>query len=115
MQLLLHFMGAALSANVALVQEDSTRIAELLGIKQPADRDLIDAARLIQRYRHTPQAEPLQLQLLQLLEHWGLSASSLFAATRELWASGNAGGDPARRTADALLATPVGSGADLES
>ncbi len=105
---------APISTAAALVAEDSLRIQQLL-CAQPGDQELVDLARLIQRYRHNPHAFALQQQLKQVMANWELNLEQLFARTRALWASGVAAGDPARRTADALLATPVGSGSDLES
>jgi hypothetical protein len=101
------------SADAALVAQDSLLINELLCAK-PGPQQMVDAARLIQRYRHNPNLPDLQQQLKRVLSNWSMNVEELFAITRKLWASGEAAGDPARRTADALLATPVGSGNDLE-
>ncbi len=100
-----------ISHAAALVEADSLRIQQLL-CAQPGNDELVDLARLIQRYRHNPHAYELHGAMRQVLANWELTVEQLFSRTRALWVSGQAGGDPAQRTADALLATPVGSGND---
>ena len=87
---------------------DRPVIESLLLVDQPSDRDLVDAARLVTRYRNATLSTDLWHKLQQALERWALSEDELNARTRAIWASG---WRPAMDRDDAI---DVGSGADVE-
>ena len=88
---------------------DRPVIESLLLVSQPSERNLIDAARLITRYRNSTLSADLWHKLQQALERWALNEEQLTARTRAIWASG---WRPSMDHADAI---DVGSGADVES
>ena len=85
---------------------DRNTIDRLLAAETPDDADLIDAARLLARYRGFPGASDLQEDLRRAIQLWGLSADDLQARARALWPGGW------RVGAKSTGAEPVGSGFD---
>jgi hypothetical protein len=83
---------------------DREIVDRLLAAEQPADGDLVDAARLLMRYQGFPGATDLQDDLAKVLRLWGLDRNALHERTRAVWAAGYRPGPAA---ADA-----VGSGFD---
>ena len=84
---------------------DRQVIDALLAASQPGEEQLVDAARLLQRYEGFPGASDLQQDLAKVLRLWGLDRAALLERTRAIWAKGFRPG----------LATPVegvGSGFD---
>jgi hypothetical protein len=85
---------------------DRVTVDRLLAAQTPADADLIDAARLLARYRGFPGAFDLQDDLGRAIHLWGLSTDDLQARARALWQGGW------RVGAKSNGAEPVGSGFD---
>jgi hypothetical protein len=85
---------------------DRNTVDRLLAAETPDDADLIDAARLLARYRGFPGAYDLQEDLRRAIELWGLSADDLQARARARWQGGW------RVGAKSTGAEPVGSGFD---
>lgn len=67
---------------------DRDTVDRLLAAAEPGDADLVDAARLLQRYRGFPGARDLQDDLARALRLWGLEQDELQRRTRALWAAG---------------------------
>lgn len=55
---------------------------------QPSDRDLVELARLIIRYRDFPGARDIQQDLQVVLDNWGLDEEKLYSKTRAIHAEG---------------------------
>lgn len=91
-----------------LDQLDRPVIERLLAVSQPTDADLVDAARLIARYRDTRLSPDLRDSLRQVLRNWGLNLAQLQERTRAIWASGW------RPQLETAQEPEVGSGADVE-
>ncbi len=60
----------------------------LLAVEAPAEQQLVDAARLLNRYGGFPGARDLQDDLARLLRLWGISRPDLQTRTRAIWAAG---------------------------
>ena len=84
---------------------DRDVVDRLLACGQPGDAELVDAARLLNRYQGFPGARDLQDDLAKVLRLWGLSRELLQERTRALWAAGY-------RPAPAAGPAAVGSGFD---
>lgn len=63
-------------------------VDRLLQVQSPGDQDLVDVARLLQRYHNFPGAEDIQNDLRTAIKRWGLSQASLYRRSRAVWASG---------------------------
>ena len=87
-----------------LYASDREIVDRLLAAQEPADGDLIDAARLLNRYQGFPGATDLQEDLAKVLRFWKLDRDALQERTRAIWAAGYR---PAPASAEA-----VGSGFD---
>lgn len=87
--------------------QDRPLITALLQVSSPTDGDLVNAARLITRYRDSLLSPDLAGQLRQVLANWSLSLEQLQERTRSIWASG-------WRPAMAEQQAEIGSGADVE-
>jgi hypothetical protein len=77
----------------------------LLAAEVPSDAQLVDAARLLNRYDGFPGATDLRDDLERVLRLWGLDRVALRARTRAIWAAGF-------RPGLAVGAEAVGSGFD---
>lgn len=71
-----------------LYNRDRPVVNHLLQVQSPRDQDLVDAARLLQRYHNFPGAEDIQNDLTRAIKAWGLSQASLYQRSRAVWASG---------------------------
>lgn len=91
-----------------LDQLDRPVIERLLAATEPTDADLVDAARLISRYRDSRLSPDLRESLRQVLRNWGLGLAQLQERTCAIWASGW------RPQLAATQEPEVGSGADVE-
>ena len=78
---------------------------QLLAAAIPSDAHLVDAARLLHRYRGFPGASDLKDDLERVLRLWGLDQGTLQQRTRALWSGGY-------RPGLAAGAEAVGSGFD---
>ncbi len=90
---------------------DRQVIDQLLAAAIPSEAHLVDAARLLHRYRGFPGASDLKEDLERVLRLWGLDRTALRDRTRAIWAAGY-------RPGLAAGAEAVGSGfdtADAES
>ena len=67
---------------------DRPVVDRLLQVQSPRDQDVVDGARLLQRYHNFPGAEDIRNDLKTALQTWGLSRSSLYRRSRAIWASG---------------------------
>ena len=63
-------------------------VDRLLRVQSPQDQDLVDGARLLQRYRNFPGAEDIRNDLGRTLKTLGLSQASLYQRSRAIWAGG---------------------------
>jgi hypothetical protein len=86
--------------------QDRQTVDRLLAAREPADADLVDAARLLSRYGGFPGAFDLQSDLERAIRLWGLSREALQARTRSIWQGGY------RPGANLGAVEPVGSGFD---
>jgi hypothetical protein len=84
---------------------DRQVIDQLLAAAIPSDAHLVDAARLLHRYRGFPGASDLKDDLERVLRLWGLDQGTLQQRTRALWSGGY-------RPGLAAGAEAVGSGFD---
>jgi hypothetical protein len=84
---------------------DRQVIDQLLAAAIPSDAHLVDAARLLHRYRGFAGASELKDDLERVLRLWGLDQSALQQRTRALWSGGY-------RPGLAAGAEAVGSGFD---
>lgn len=87
---------------------DRETINDLLFVREPSELDLVNAARLITRYRDSRLSADLRGLLSRVLRNWSLSAAELFSITRAIWCSGWTPTAPSQDEA-------VGSGADVEA
>ena len=63
-------------------------IIDALVVKQnPEDIDLINLARLINRYQNFPGEQNLKIDLGKILNFWNISEEILFAKTRNIWSN----------------------------
>lgn len=101
-----------INAECALVAMDLALLTELMQRPVPSELDLVDLARLLQRYRHNAAATQLHGCIRETLRRWQLDVAGLFERTRAIWA---AGGPPQQGIrAAALLQGPTGSGSDVD-
>ena len=63
-------------------------IIDALVVKQnPEDIDLINLARLINRYQNFPGEQDFKNDLGKILKFWNISEKLLFAKTRNIWSN----------------------------
>ena len=63
-------------------------IIDALVVKQiPDDIDLINLARLINRYQNFPGENDLKNDLEKTIKFWNISKELLFSKTREIWSN----------------------------
>lgn len=68
--------------------KDRQIVNDLLVQNAPSNRDYVDLARLIVRYKGFFGARDIQADLLKVLNNWRLDEEVLFAKTREIHAIG---------------------------
>jgi len=66
---------------------DKNIIDGLVVKKIPADIDLINLARLINRYQNFPGEKDLKNDLEKIMKFWNISKELLFAKTRDIWSN----------------------------
>lgn len=101
----------------AVLASDRQLLEALLDSPEPSDQQLVDLARLIQRYRaplRDPDKEPAACSRLrsicdQVLLRWALDSERLFEKTRAIWASGF------RPQLELGAGDGVGSGSDVSA
>ena len=70
-------------------RKDRLTVDSLLSVSSnPGDRELVELARLIIRYRDFPGARDIQRDLKVTLNNWQLTEDELYAATRAIHAEG---------------------------
>ena len=74
--------------NHPLYRIDRDNIDRLLAKHSPEDSDLVDLARLLNRYDGFPGASDLQADMMKTLNHWSLSRETLNTRVREIWEGG---------------------------
>lgn len=78
-------------------KKDRLTVDQLLQAQSdPGDRELVELARLIIRYRDFPGARDIQRDLQVVLNNWNLTEEELYTKTRAIHAEGMV----YRRTAD---------------
>ena len=66
---------------------DKNIIDSLITIKNPEDLDLINLARLINRYSNFPGEIEIKNDIEKILKFWNLSKNELFLKTRIIWSN----------------------------
>ena len=66
---------------------DKNIIDSLITKKAPEDLDLINLARLINRYSNFPGEIEIKSDIEKILNFWKLSQSDLFSRTRSIWSN----------------------------
>lgn len=70
-------------------QKDRLTVDHLLAVSSnPGDRELVELARLIIRYRDFPGARDIQRDLVVALNNWQLTEEELYLKTRVIHAEG---------------------------
>ena len=70
-----------------LHETDKHIVDSLITKKNPEDLDLINLARLINRYSNFPGEIEIKNDLKNILKFWKLSQMELFSKTKEIWSS----------------------------
>ena len=70
-----------------LHDSDKEIVDSLITKDNPDDFDLINLARLIQRYRNFIGEKDLKADIEKILNFWNISEESLFSKTRHIWSS----------------------------
>ncbi len=74
--------------NHPLYSIDRDHLNRLLSIKNPNDEDMVELARFLMRYEGFPGAKDLQMDMIKVLQNWGLTKEKLFQKTRKIWSEG---------------------------
>ena len=70
-------------------KKDRLTVDNLLQVQsEPSDRELVELARLIIRYRNFPGARDIQRDLKVALDNWQLTEEELYTKTRAIHAVG---------------------------
>ena len=70
-------------------KKDRLSVDTLLKVQsEPSDRELVELARLIIRYRNFPGARDIQRDLKVVLDNWQLTEEELYSKTRAIHALG---------------------------
>ena len=70
-------------------RKDRATVNTLLEVEsEPSERNLVELARLIIRYRDFPGARDIQRDLQVVLDTWGLNENDLYSKTRSIHAEG---------------------------
>ena len=67
---------------------DKNIIDSLITKEQPADLDLINLARLINRYTNFPGEIEIKNDIDKILKFWKLTKNDLFSKTKKIWSNG---------------------------
>ena len=70
-----------------LHETDKKIIDSLISKKIPEDYDLIDLARLINRYHNFPGEIEMKEDIDKILKFWKITKDNLFFKTKELWSN----------------------------
>lgn len=74
--------------NHPLYDTDRNVVDRLLAATRPEQQDLVDLARLLNRYEGFRGAPDIHQDLAHCLRSWGLTRGELNAATRVIWQEG---------------------------
>ena len=66
---------------------DKKIIDSLITKENPEDFDLINLARLINRYDNFPGEEEIKEDLTKILKFWNITRDNLFFKTKKLWSN----------------------------
>jgi len=69
-------------------QKDRLTVDQLIAASTPGDRELVELARLIIRYRDFPGTRDIQKDLEVTLNKWELTEEELYTKTRAIHAEG---------------------------
>ena len=70
-----------------LHETDKNIIDSLIAIENPRDADLINLARLINRYSNFPGEVEIKNDIEKILKFWKISKDDLFFKTRNIWSN----------------------------
>ena len=70
-----------------LHETDKIIIDSLITKEDPEDSDLINLARLINRYTHFPGEIELKNDIKKILKFWKITQNDLFLKTRNIWSN----------------------------
>ena len=70
-----------------LHETDKIIIDSLITKEDPGDSDLINLARLINRYTHFPGEIELKNDIKKILKFWKITQNDLFLKTRNIWSN----------------------------
>ena len=68
---------------------DRDHLNRLLSKKSPDEEDLVDIARLFMRYEDFPGAKDIHMDMIKILDSWGITREELNRSTREIWFKGS--------------------------
>ena len=90
-----------------LHERDKNIIDSLISKENPDDLDLINLARLINRYSKFPGEIEIKNDIEKILKFWRISKNDLFIKTKNIWSNGF--------IPDNTNKDPVGSGFDTSN
>tara|TARA_B100000886_G_scaffold53298_1_gene32778 strand:+ start:2586 stop:2882 length:297 start_codon:yes stop_codon:yes gene_type:complete len=64
---------------------DKTTIDSLITKEEPEDLDLINLARLINRYKNFPGEIEIKNDIEKILKFWKITKNELFSKTKNIW------------------------------
>ena len=91
---------------------DRNIVDGLLAAKEPTSGQMVDAARLFNRYQGFPGATDLKEDLEKTLRLWGFDRNELNRRCRELWSTGYLPGEQLNAQPGSEVGPQVGSGFD---
>ncbi len=74
--------------NHPLYSIDRDNLNRLLSVNTPNDEDMVEIARLLIRYEDFPGAKDLKMDMLKILQMWGITKEVLNEKTRKIWIDG---------------------------
>ena len=80
------FMGNEQTHPLHLI--DKNIIDSLITKEKPEDLDLINLARLINRYKNFPGEIEIKNDIEKILKFWKITKSELFSKTKDIWSKG---------------------------
>lgn len=89
-------------------RNDRQIVMRLLDTQEPVELDIVNAARLVTRYRDSLLSPDLYALLQQVAANWAITLADIQERSRAIWLSGWKPPDYAAQPQD------VGSGADVE-
>ena len=66
---------------------DKTIIDSLITKEIPEDFDLINLARLINRYDNFPGEQEIKADIVKIMKFWNINKENLFSKTRNIWSN----------------------------